>query len=117
MIDIMLFLLVFFVMVTLKMIPTSGHVTNLPKSSTTVTLPNPKLVVELDNKGDIFVEGKNLMPNQLTELLRNRDAASTAVTLVGAESVSLQNVMLVIDAIKTGGATQISLAANNKSSK
>ena len=29
MIDIMLFLLVFFVMIALKMIPTSGHVTKL----------------------------------------------------------------------------------------
>ena len=30
MIDIMLFLLVFFAMMTLKMIPTSGHLTKLP---------------------------------------------------------------------------------------
>ena len=117
MIDIMLFLLVFFVMITLKMVPTSGHVTSLPKSSTTVSLPSPKLVIELDAKGDIFVEGKSIVASQLTDLLKNRDAASTAVTLVGADTVSLQHVMSVIDAIKSGGATQISLAASSSPSK
>jgi len=117
MIDIMLFLLVFFVMITLKMVPTSGHVTSLPKSSTTVSLPSPKLVVELDVKGDIFVEGKSIVASQLTDLLKNRDATSTAVTLVGADTVSLQHVMRVIDAIKSGGATQISLAASSSPSK
>ena len=39
MIDIMLFLLVFFVMLTLKMIPTTGHTTKLPVSSTAESLP------------------------------------------------------------------------------
>jgi biopolymer transport protein ExbD len=34
---------------------------------------------------------------------------------VGAESVSLQNVMHVIDAIKLSGASQLSLAAKNQS--
>ena len=34
MIDIMLFLLVFFAMLTLRMIPTSGHVSKLPTSAT-----------------------------------------------------------------------------------
>ena len=117
MIDIMLFLLVFFVMIALKMVPTSGHVTNLPTSSTTVQTPPPKLTVELTATGVIFVEGKNVTANQLTELLKGRNAAASAVTIVGADSVSLQNVMVVVDAIKNGGATQISLAANNKAAK
>jgi biopolymer transport protein ExbD len=111
MIDIMLFLLVFFVMMTLKMIPTSGHVTKLPTSSTATQAPTPKLVVELTEDGELNVENKKITTNQLTELLKSRDAANTAVTLVGADSVSLQNVMHVIDAIKSGGGTQIALAA------
>ena len=36
MIDIMLFLLVFFAMMTLKMIPTSGHLSKLPASAEAV---------------------------------------------------------------------------------
>jgi biopolymer transport protein ExbD len=110
MIDIMLFLLVFFAMLTLRMIPTSGHVTKLPTSSTAVTIPPPKLLVEISADGSLLVENKSLTPAQLTELLRQRDSSKTAVTIAGNETASLQQVMSVIDAIKAGGATEIGLA-------
>jgi biopolymer transport protein ExbD len=115
MIDIMLFLLVFFVMLALKMIPTSGHVTKLPTSSTAATIPNSKLTVEILADGGIMVDSKLTTLSDLTELLKKRDASNTAVTLVGSDKVSLQQLMTVIDAIKLGGATQIALAAINKS--
>ena len=58
MIDIMLFLLVFFAMLTLRMIPTSGQVTKLPTSSTAVTIPPPKLLVEITADGSLQVENR-----------------------------------------------------------
>ena len=51
MIDIMLFLLVFFAMMTLRMIPTTGHVSKLPASSTATAMPSPKLLVEIRTGG------------------------------------------------------------------
>ena len=111
MIDIMLFLLVFFVMFSLRMIPASGHVTKLPVSSSAAQIPTPKLLVELESNGTLFVEGKQINYAQLTALLKQRDAEKTAVTLAGTESVSLQDVLHTIDAVKAGGATQIALAA------
>lgn len=51
MIDIMLFLLVFFVMLLLKMIPATGHVTKLPNSTTAEAVPVPKLLVEIADDG------------------------------------------------------------------
>jgi biopolymer transport protein ExbD len=114
MIDIMLFLLVFFVMFSLRMIPASGHVTQLPTSSSAVQIPIPKLLVELESSGALYVEGKQITYSQLTELLKQRDAEKTAVTLAGTESVSLQDVLHAIDAVKAGGATQIALAARKK---
>jgi biopolymer transport protein ExbD len=115
MIDIMLFLLVFFVMLALKMIPTSGHVTKLPTSSTASTIPNSKLTVEILPDGSILVDSKLSTLSDLTALLKTKDAANTSVTVVGSDKVSLQQLMTVIDAIKLGGANQISLAAINKS--
>ena len=111
MIDIMLFLLVFFVMFSLRMIPASGHVTKLPTSSSAAQIPTPKLLVELESSGTIFVEGKQITYAQLTALLKQRDAEKTAITLAGTESVSLQEVLHAIDAVKAAGATQIALAA------
>lgn len=113
MIDIMLFLLVFFAMLTLRMIPSSGHVTKLPTSSTAAVIPHPKLLVEISADGSLLVENHTLTPAQLTELLRQRDSSKTAVTIAGNETASLQQVMGVIDAIRAGGATEIGLAARN----
>lgn len=117
MIDIMLFLLVFFAMLTLRMIPTSGQVTKLPTSSTAVTIPPPKLLVEITAGGSLQVENRVLTPVQLTALLLQRGSNKTAVTIAGNQTATLQEVMSVIDAIRAGGATEIALAAsitNNK---
>jgi len=113
MIDIMLFLLVFFAMLTLRMIPTSGHVTKLPTSSTAATIPPPKMLVEISQDGSLLVENQVLTTTQLTDLLRQRGSAKTAVTIAGNDTASLQQVMSVIDAIKAGGATEIALATRN----
>ena len=110
MIDIMLFLLVFFAMMTLKMIPSSGHVTKLPTSSTAVRIPPPKLLVEISQDGSLLVDGAVLSPVQLTALLRQTDSSKTAVTIAGNDSASLQQVMSVVDAVKLGGATEIGLS-------
>jgi len=110
MIDIMLFLLVFFAMMTLKMIPSSGHVTKLPTSSTAVRIPPPKLLVEISQDGSLLVDGAVMSPVQLTTMLRQSDSSKTAVTIAGNDSASLQQVMSVIDAIKLGGATEIGLS-------
>jgi biopolymer transport protein ExbD len=116
MIDIMLFLLVFFAMLTLRMIPTTGHVSKLPTSSTAVTIPTPKLLVEIREDGTLLVENNEITPAQLTALLRQR-GSKTAVTIAGNETASLQQVMHVIDAIKNGGATEIGLATRNTTDK
>jgi biopolymer transport protein ExbD len=115
MIDIMLFLLVFFAMLTLRMIPTTGHVTKLPTSSTSVSIPPPKLLVEIKDDGMLFVENHILTPAQLTEQLRRRDNSKTAVTIAGNQSASLQQVMAAIDAIKKGGVTEVGLATRTAS--
>ncbi len=113
MIDIMLFLLVFFAMMTLRMIPTSGHVTKLPTSSTATPLPTPKLLVELAADGTIAADGRPMPLAELSAWLLSHDGTHTAVTLAGTETVELQKVMEVIDAVRRGGATQIALATRN----
>lgn len=116
MIDIMLFLLVFFAMLTLRMIPSSGHVTKLPTSSTAVAIPHPKLLVEINKDGSLQVENRTMTTSQLTDLLHQRDSSKTAVTIAGSDTSSLQQVMSVIDAIKAGGATEVGLATRTAAS-
>jgi biopolymer transport protein ExbD len=111
MIDIMLFLLVFFAMLTLRMIPTTGQISKLPVSSTATAMPAPKLLVEIRAGGLLFVEGQAITAENISAMVRSREPSKLAVTIAGGEDASLQQVMTVIDAVRAGGATQVGLAA------
>jgi biopolymer transport protein ExbD len=115
MIDIMLFLLVFFAMMTLRMIPTSGQVSKLPTSTTASAIPPPKLMVEILSNGQFLVEGLEAEPAVITALVKSRDPANLAVTIAGSNDASMQDLMKAVDAVRLGGAKQIGLAAKQVS--
>jgi biopolymer transport protein ExbD len=114
MIDIMFFLLIFFIMITLHMIPSSGLASNLASSSTATTLPQPKVLVTVDESGIITVDGHVLTVAQLSTSLQQSDPAHTVVTIAGSKQTSLQHLMDVMDACRTAGVTQIGLAARSQ---
>jgi len=112
MIDIMFFLLVFFIMITLHMIPNSGISSQLPQSSTAQQLPHPKLLVNLQADGDIKVDGKEITLQELTaNLAAQPHPEKTVVTIAGAKAVSLQHLLGVMDACRKAGVSDISVAA------
>ncbi len=115
MIDIMLFLLVFFAMMTLKMIPTSGQVSKLPTSSTAIAIPPPKLLIEIRSNGQLLAEGREIEPTEISALVKSRDPVNLAVTIAGSDDASMQHLMRAVDAVRLGGATQIGLAAKQVS--
>ena len=115
MIDIMFFLLVFFIMITLHMIPASGIASKLPRSSTATPLDTPKVLVAAHVDGTMDVDGRQVTAGQLIGLIRQKgDPEHTVVTIAGDQSVSLQNLMKVMDACRTAGVTQIGLAAQKQ---
>lgn len=114
MIDIMFFLLIFFIMITLHMIPSTGLASNLASSSTAAVLPQPKMLVSVDAAGIISVKGLTLTPTQLTAVLRQGDPVHTIVTIAGVKQTSLQHMMDVMDACRSAGVTQIGLAARQQ---
>lgn len=112
MIDIMFFLLVFFIMITLRMIPSTGIASQLPQSSTAQALPHPKLLVVLQADGSVNVDDKPLTLAALTaRLAAYATPAKTVVTIAGAKSAPLQSLLSVMDACRKAGVTQISVAA------
>ncbi|MGH8397983.1 MAG: ExbD/TolR family protein [Gammaproteobacteria bacterium] len=113
MIDIMLFLLVFFIMITLRMIPATGIASHLPQSSTAVTIERPKIIISLLQHGQIVVESQVMTPNQLTSYLLGQDPAHANITIAGVKDASLQDLVIVMDACREAGVTQIGIAAKN----
>lgn len=111
MIDIMLFLLVFFAMLTLRMIPSTGQLSKLPTSSTATQMPAPKLLIEIQGGGKLMAEGSLRTLDDIQVLIQSKDPSKLAVTIAGGDDTSMQRVMDVIDVVKTSGVTQVGLAA------
>lgn len=112
MIDVMLFLLVFFIIVTLQMIPDAGIPMKLPNSTQTVHLKHPKFTVNILDDGTIKVKDNELTPAQLTAMFQgDGNPAKTEVTIAASKSVAFQHFVTVMDAARKAGVTDIGIAA------
>ena len=113
MIDVMLFLLVFFIIVTLQMIPDAGVTMQLPHSTQAQHLPHPKVTVNLLRDGTIKVKGNSLTPAALTSLLSaDGNPAKTEVTIAADRKVAFQHFITVMDAARAAGVSDIGVAAH-----
>jgi biopolymer transport protein ExbD len=112
MIDVMLFLLVFFIIVTLQMIPDKGVSLQLPVSSQTDVLPHPKFTVNVLADGTIKVKGQVMTTDQLTAMFASDgDPAKNELTIATDKAAAFQHFITVIDAARKAGVTDIGIAA------
>jgi biopolymer transport protein ExbD len=112
MIDVMLFLLVFFIIVTLQMIPDKGVNIQLPVSSQTDPLPHPKFLVNVLPDGTIKVKDAVVTPDQLTTMFQtDGNPDQTDVTIVADKTTAFQHFITVVDAARKAGVTDIGIAA------
>jgi biopolymer transport protein ExbD len=112
MIDVMLFLLVFFIIVTLQMIPDAGVSLQLPVSSQTDSLPHPKFTVNVLPDGTVQVKGQTVTDAELTAMLEaDGDPAKTELTIATDKSTAFQKFMNVIDDARKASVTDIGIAA------
>ncbi|HTQ72277.1 MAG TPA: biopolymer transporter ExbD [Acidocella sp.] len=112
MIDVMLFLLVFFVIVTLQMIPDQGVSLQLPTASQTDELAHPKITVNVLPDGTMQVKGQTMTPDQLTAMFTaDGDPDKTELTIAADKASAFQHFMTVIDAARKAGVSDIGIAA------
>ena len=114
MIDIMMFLLVFFVMIVLRMIPDSGVTLSLPGASTAQQLPHTQVVIILDQQGLIHVKDQVMTPDALETYLQGvKSTNDTDVIVAGDKGTKLQQLMDVMDLTRKAGITNIGIATKN----
>jgi len=115
MIDIMMFLLVFFVMILLHMIPDAGVRLTLPGASTANALKPTEIVVTIDPKGHLFVKNTEVTDAGLTTYLtRFADTGKKVdVVIAGDKSVRYETIMQVMDAVRKSGITDVGLATRH----
>lgn len=99
MIDIMMFLLVFFIMITLKMIAGATLKIDLPKAATADALPDTRVLIGVQNDGLAAVDGVKMSRDDILTVLKRVQASGRKVDVVLAldKDVSAE---LLVDAMK-----------------
>ncbi len=112
MIDIMMFLLVFFIMITLTMIAGSGIPLDLPSAKTTQQLESTKITIGVDKSGAMFVDGRGIEADALTAQLKSAQSESKKLDVVieGEKAVPLQVLLRVMDIVRGVGITAVGIA-------
>ena len=114
MIDIMMFLLVFFVMIVLKMIPDSGVALKLPGAQTAKELKPAQVVVMIDATGALHVKNQVVTLAGLRSYLGEMLAAKRNVDVVIAvdKDIRYQRLMQVMDTVRKTGIVNVGLATS-----
>ncbi len=112
MIDIMMFLLVFFVVISLRMIAGTGVPMEIPSSKTTQSIKSSTVTVGITKTGETVIDGKPVTQEELkTKLVEMKKQKPVDVVLAGDKDVPLQSLLQVMDAIRGAGISSVGIAA------
>lgn len=115
MIDVMMFLLIFFVLISLNVIPAFGLKTALPGSTTAqrAVSTQPPVVITLLDDGRVALDGKTLAATELLARLRQVHQAnqSRRVVVNADQTAKWQAVVDVMDLLRAQGITSVTFSA------
>ena len=118
MIDVMMFLLVFFVLISLNVIPMTGVKTKLPTAGVTEQAnPKNKVVITLLKNGEMMFDDIKVQVSNLSSLLKKKKSEfgeNFSVLINGDESSSLQNLIDVMDVLKKNNISAMTIAAKKR---
>lgn len=116
MIDIIFFLLVFFMMSTLHMVYQKTIPVNLPLAATVQQDVAKPLTISISHSGTLHWEQEEIAPEALRGRLRQIMASQPqqAVVLRADQSVEHGKVIAVMDELKLGGVQKLAIAAQHK---
>lgn len=113
MIDVMMFLLVFFVLISLNVIPALGLKTNLPSASSAQDLkPQNKAVITIGMYGVLQVDGLDTEINVLAARLNQAKKSGVKLNVIinSDRGVEVQRLVEVMDRLKQNGFDSIAIA-------
>ena len=118
MIDVMMFLLVFFVLISVNVIPALGIKTQQPNSSQAQDLktPDKQVMVTLGREGLIQLDGQAVDLDRLVSAIKAKASASEQIAVIvnSDKGAEVQTLVDVMDAIKAAGLGKVALAARER---
>ncbi len=118
MIDVMMFLLVFFVMISLNVIPVTGLKTQLPQASQAEQMELVKhLVITLAEDGHLEIDGQLYAMAELPAVIQAQAAANAKLDVIinGDRNARIDGLVQIMDMVRAGGIQQVSIAAKKAS--
>ena len=112
MIDVMMFLLVFFVLISLNVIPAQGLKTQLPGAASAQQLkPQKKAIVTLSADNGLQLDGQPIALQNLVSTLRQQQSAEPLTIILNSDKgVDVERLVAVMDSLRQGGFTSVSIA-------
>lgn len=116
MIDVMMFLLVFFVLISIHVLPSLGLKVALPQSSAASHIDEPRRVtLTLTKEGGVYLDGNAVTVEELPMLLRELNSRSKlAVIVAGDQASQLQVLVDVLGALQKGGVSATAITTRSK---
>ncbi|MGO4682671.1 ExbD/TolR family protein [Hyphomicrobium sp. 2TAF46] len=117
MIDVMMFLLVFFVLLSINVLPALGLKIKPPTSAKPDQIVERQRVqINLDAAGKTFIDGTPVELVELPDRLNGIADPQKKMTVViaGDEQAALQSLVGVLDALKLAGIANAQIVARNK---
>jgi len=113
MIDIMLFLLVFFMLGTIYMVQTNNFNVDLPKSEGEMQEIQPQILsISVTESGEILYEGDKILQKNLPQIVNYALTQNneTVFVIYGDKSARYEKVVKVLEILKKSGANHVSVA-------
>ncbi|ATA18653.1 outer membrane transport energization protein ExbD [Gibbsiella quercinecans] len=113
MIDVMMFLLVFFVLISMNVIPAHGLKTQLPAASSAQDLkPQKKAIVTISEPDLLQLDGQSVQLSELVNVLKQQQTDNQPTTIIvnSDKGVSVERLVAVMDNLRQGGFYSVSIA-------
>ncbi len=118
MIDVIFFLLVFFMLFTTFRTSPQGIDMQLPKAVTATNQNSQNFIVEIDEQGNYFYNGESLQLNQIIAEAEVRDQENDDLTVIisADKATRYENVVSLMDGMRNAGIYRLALAAEKDDS-
>ncbi len=117
MIDVMMFLLVFFVLISINVLPSLGLKIKPPSSASPDRIVDPvRITISLDREGKAAIDGKPVSLAEIPERLASsvEPGKKLAVIIAGDEEAGLQGLVSILDALKLAGIASAQIVTRAK---
>lgn len=116
MIDVIFFILIFFMLFTTFRTTPTGIDLQLPRAVTVSEQKRENFVIDIDNNGNLYYKGEQISYDRLTSIAKDIYAENNQVVAVinADRNVKYEYIISAMDSLRQAGIYQMALAADKK---